>query len=139
RHGPIMSGVFEGVKEPLALEWTATREPSNLFHAVREINDAQNWEQFRNALRDWDSPSQNFVYADVDGNIGYQTSGRIPIRSEGDGTLPVPGWTGEYEWTGYIPFDDLPMAFNPSDHYIVTANNQLVPSEYKYLITKDWE
>lgn len=139
RHGPIMSGVFEGVKEPLALEWTATREPSVLFRSVRAINGAQNWDQFRAALRDWDTPSQNFVYADVDGNIGYQTPGKIPIRSKGDGTLPVPGWTGEYEWTGYIPFDELPMTFNPSDHYVVTANNQVVPGEYKYLITKDWE
>ena len=138
RHGPIMTDVLDGVTEPLALQWTATREPSRLFASVPKINAAKNWDEFRAALRDWDVPSQNFVYADVDGNIGYQAPGNIPIRAQGDGTLPVPGWTGEYEWTGYIPFDELPFVFNPSNHYIVTANNQVVPNEYKYLLTKDW-
>jgi len=139
RHGPIMSDVFEGVHAPLALQWTATRDKSALFHAVRQINIAQNWDEFRAALRDWNVPAQNFVYADVDGNIGYQMPGSIPIRAKGDGTLPVPSWTGEYEWTGYIPFDELPMAFNPSDHFVISANNQVVPNEYKYLLTQDWE
>jgi penicillin amidase len=138
RHGPIMSGVFEGVTEPLALQWTALREPSRILRAALEINTARNWEEFRAALRDWDVPSQNFVYADVDGNIGYQTPGNIPIRARGDGTLPVPGWTGEYEWTGYIPFAQLPTAFNPATHMIVTANNQVVSNHYPYLITQDW-
>lgn len=138
RHGPIMTDVLDGVTAPLALQWTATREPSKLFTSVPKINTARNWDEFRNALRDWDAPSQNFVFADVDGNIGYQTPGNIPIRARGDGTLPVEGWTGENEWTGYIPFDELPMVLNPSSHYIATANHQVVPSEYKYLITKDW-
>lgn len=139
RHGPLMNGVFEGVTEPLALQWTALREPSRLLRAVLGINAAQNWNDFRNALRDWDGPSQNFVYADVDGNIGYQMPGTIPIRAQGDGTMPVPGWTGEYEWTGSIPFDELPMVYNPSSHFIVTANNQIVPGDYKYLLTRDWQ
>lgn len=138
RHGPIMTDVFDGVTEPLALQWTATREISPLISAVVKINAARNWDEFRAALREWDVPSQNFVYADVDGNIGYQMPGNVPIRAQGDGTIPVPGWTGEYEWTGYIPFDELPMVLNPSDHYVVTANHQVVPGSYKYLITTDW-
>ncbi|MBI4673730.1 MAG: penicillin acylase family protein, partial [Chloroflexi bacterium] len=69
---------------------------------------------------------------------GYQMPGNIPIRAQGDGTVPVPGWTGEHEWTGYIPFDELPMVLNPSDHFIATANNQVAPNTYKYLITRDW-
>jgi penicillin amidase len=138
RHGPIMTDVFDGVTEPLALQWTATREISQLVDAVIGINAARNWDEFRAALRDWDVPAQNFVYADVDGNIGYQMPGNVPIRAQGDGTRPVPGWTGEYEWTGYIPFDKLPMVLNPSDHSIVTANHQVVPNSYPYLITMDW-
>lgn len=138
RHGPIMTDVFDGVTEPLALQWTATRETSHLIDAVLKINAARNWDEFRAGLKDWDVPSQNFVYADLEGNIGYQAPGNIPIRAQGDGTQPVPGWTGEYEWTGYIPFDELPFVFNPSSHYIVTANNQVVPDSYPYLITKDW-
>lgn len=138
RHGPIMTDVFDGVTEPVALQFTALREPSTLFRAVPKLNRARNWDEFRAALRDWDVPSQNFVYADVQGNIGYQTPGNIPIRAQGDGTLPAPGWTGEYEWTGYIPFDELPMVLNPSNHFIATANHQIVPNSYKYLITQDW-
>ena len=71
----------------------------------------------------WDVPSQNFVYADVDGNIGYQAPGLIPIRAKGDGTVPSPGWTDEYEWKGFIPFESLPFSYNPPKGYIVTANN----------------
>lgn len=138
RHGPIMTDVFEGVTEPLALQWTATREVSHLIDAVVQLNAARDWDEFRAALKSWDVPSQNFVYADVDGNIGYQAPGNIPIRAQGDGAAPAPGWTGEYEWTGYIPYDALPMVFNPSSHYIVTANNQVAPDSYPYLLTTDW-
>ncbi|MBI4671621.1 MAG: penicillin acylase family protein, partial [Chloroflexi bacterium] len=138
RHGPIMTEVFKGVTEPLALQFAALREPSRLLRSVPAINAARNWDEFRAALRDWDAPAQNFVYADAQGNIGYQMPGNIPIRAQGDGTVPVPGWTGENEWTGYIPFDELPMVLNPSNHFIATANNQVAPNTYKYLITRDW-
>jgi penicillin amidase len=138
RHGPIMTPVLgSGVTQPLALQWTALRERSRLFEAVLSINRAQNWNEFRAALKLWDVPSQNFVYADVDGNIGYQMPGNIPIRAKGDGTYPVPG-TGEYEWTGYIPFDELPFVYNPPTHFVATANQAVVPPTYKYLITMDW-
>jgi penicillin amidase len=138
RHGPIMTPVLSGVTQPLALQWTALRDRSHLFESALLINRAKNWDEFRAALKLWDMPSQNFVYADVDGNIGYQMPGNIPIRAKGNGLVPVPGSTGEYEWTGYIPFDELPFVFNPPTHLIATANNAVVPTTYKYTISHDW-
>lgn len=140
RHGPIMnevSGAIGEDAEPLALQWTAL-QGTPLSRAILHIDRAQNWEEFRSALQDFATPSQNFVYADVDGNIGYQAPGWIPIRANGDGTVPVPGWTGEYEWTGFIPYEELPFVFNPNVGYVATANNQVVLDSYPYLITTDW-
>jgi len=145
RHGPIINDVVGGPEEawsfgwqPLAFRWTAL-EPGSIFRSVLLIDQARNWDEFREALRYWDVPSQNFVYADVDGNIGYQAPGRIPIRKAGDGTVPVPGWTGEYEWTGYIPYDELPRAFNPPEGFIATANHAVVGPDYPYLLSVDWD
>ena len=138
RHGPIMTPVLgAGVTKALALQWTALRERSQLFESVLAIDRAKNWGEFRSALKMWDVPSQNFVFADVDGSIGYQMPGLVPIRAKGDGTVPVPG-TGEYEWTGYIPFDELPFVYDPPTHFVATANQAVVPPTYKYLITMDW-
>ena len=150
RHGPIISDTYlptdftekAGIELPspyaIALRWTAL-EPSRVFEAIFGFNRAQNWDEFRQAARDFAVPSQNLVYADVDGNIGYQMPGWVPIRANGDGRLPVPGWTDEYEWTGYIPFEQLPFASNPTQGYIATANNAVVGSEYPYLITTEWD
>lgn len=138
RHGPIMTPVLSGVTVPLALQWTAIRETSRISSAIIRIDRARNFDEFRDALKDFDAPSQNFVFEDVDGNIGYQMPGRIPIRAKGFGLVPVPGWNGEYEWTGYIPFDELPFVYNPPTHYIATANHAVVPTMYKYFITSDW-
>jgi penicillin amidase len=122
----------------VALRWTAL-EPGSVFEAIWGFNKAQNWEDFRAAGRNFIVPAQNLLYADVDGNIGYQMPGHIPVRKDGDGRYPIPGWTDEYEWTGYIPFDELPFAFNPPSGYIVTANNQVPPDSYPYLVTTDWD
>ncbi|MGE5223013.1 MAG: penicillin acylase family protein [Omnitrophica WOR_2 bacterium] len=150
RHGPLISGVFDlkglagsswmALPEQygVSLRWTAL-DISHTWRAVLEIDRAQNWDDFRNAARDFDVPAQNMVYADVDGNIGYQTPGLIPIRAHGDGRYPVPGWTDEYEWTGYIPFDKLPSTFNPSQGFVATANNAVVGPNYPYMITADWD
>lgn len=151
RHGPLITDVYglddfheeAGLDLPenyaLALRWTAL-EPSCVFCAIWKMNTARNWREFRSAARDFAVPSQNLIYADGEGNIGYQMPGRIPIRQEGHtGLLPVPGWTGAHEWQGYIPFDDLPSAFNPAQGYIVTANNAVVGSSYPYLITHQWD
>lgn len=144
RHGPIINDVAGGTEEawaygwqPLAFRWTAL-EPSTIVKSVLLLNKARNWEEFREALRYWDVPSQNFVYADVNGNIGYQMPGKIPIRKKGDGSIPVPGWNSEYEWVGYIPFDELPRTFNPPEGYVVTANNAVVKPDFPHFIGLDW-
>jgi len=144
-HGPIINDVGGGTEEdwafgwqPLALSWTAL-QPGTLIRSILFLDKATNWEEFREALSYWDVPSQNFVYADVEGNIGYQAPGRIPIRASGDGSMPVPGWSGEYEWVDYIPFDELPRSFNPPEGYIVTANNAVVGPDYPYFISMDWD
>ncbi|HAV75884.1 MAG TPA: penicillin acylase family protein [Anaerolineae bacterium] len=122
----------------IALAWTALT-PSTPFQAIWRFNSAKNWEDFRRGAEEFHVPAQNLIYADVDGNIGYQMPGDIPIRANGDGTLPVPGWTDDYEWTGFIPFEEQPYTFNPPEGYIVTANNQVPPHNYKHLITYDWD
>ena len=144
RHGPIINDVAGGTEDdwafgwqPLALSWTAL-QPGTLIRSIPLLDRASNWEEFREALSYWDVPSQNFVYADVEGNIGYQAPGRIPIRASGNGSSPVPGWAGEYEWVDYISFDELPCAFNPPEGYIVTANNAVVGPDYPYFLTMDW-
>ena len=151
QHGPIISGLYEdldefgqkaGIELPgkfdVALRWTAL-EPAYIYKAIWGFNKAQNWDEFRQAARYFTVPAQNLVYADVDGNIGYQMPGAIPVRTKGNGTLPVPGWTGEYEWTGFIPFEDLPHVYNPPQGYIATANNAVVSPDYPYLITTNWD
>ncbi len=142
RHGPVLNEVMDDLpveaNQVLALQWTAL-EPGEVFKSVLMLDKAQNWSEFRAALEYWHVPSQNFVYADVDGNIGYQAPGRIPIRANGDGQLPVPGWTDEYEWLGYIPFEELPSRFNPPEGFIVTANHAVVDAGYPYLISLDWD
>lgn len=116
--------------DPLALRWTGL-EPSTLSRSLVLLNKAQDWTQFREALSYWDIPSQNFVYADVDGNIGYQTPGRIPYRAaDHEGIVPVDGSISDYEWRGYVPFDSLPRIYNPEREFIVTANQAVVPPEF---------
>ncbi len=144
RHGPIINDVAGGTEEdwdfgwqPLAFSWTAL-QPGSLLRSILLLDQATNWDEFREALSYWDVPSQNVVYADVEGNIGYQSPGRIPIRAAGDGSMPVPGWTGEYEWVDYIPFDELPRAFNPEEGYIVTANHAVVKPDFPHFLTNDW-
>ena len=145
RHGPIINDVVGGTEDdwslgwqPLALSWTAL-QPGTLMRSILLLDRARDWEEFREALSYWDVPSQNFVYADVEGNIGYQAPGCIPIRASGDGSVPVPGWAGEYEWVDFIPFDELPRAFNPPEGYIVTANNAVAGPNYPYLLSLDWD
>ena len=109
----------------LAMRWTAL-EPGRLFQAVLKLNRAGNWDDFRNALRDWTGPSQNVIYADVDGNIGYQMPGMVPQRRGGDGSQPVPGWVDDYQWDSYLPFEALPYTFNPTQGYVATANQPVL-------------
>ncbi|HTJ66097.1 MAG TPA: penicillin acylase family protein [Actinospica sp.] len=128
-----------GTGYAVALRWTAL-QPGKTMDALFEIDRATDWNSFRAAAKDFVVPSQNMIYADTSGNIGYQTPGEIPIRKTGDGTWPVPGWTSAYAWTGYIPFDELPHELNPKAGFIVTANNPIIaPNEYPYLLSKDFD
>src|SRR5258708_705773 len=150
RHGPIITHlppVFDNAGQngnkaecaelTLDLRWTGL-EQCNIISSISKLNHAANWEEFRNALRDWDVPPQNIIYGDREGNIGYVMAGAIPIRAQGQSLLPSPGWTGEYEWTGFIPFDELPQTYNPEQHFIVTANNRVVNDDYPHYITHEW-
>jgi penicillin amidase len=103
------------------------------------VDSAQNWDQFRSAFSAFDAPGQNVVFADVDGNIGYQTTGKVPIRASGDGSLPENGSDNAHEWTGYIPFDKLPSVYNPPAGIIATANGRISPEHYPYSISAGWE
>jgi penicillin amidase len=106
--------------------------------AFLKLNEARNWTEFTISLRDFVSPSQNFVYGDVEGHIGYYAPGRIPMRASGDGSMPVEGWSGAAEWTGWVPFEELPHTFDPPQHFIVTANHRPAGSEYRHLLGLEW-
>ncbi len=136
RHGPIITDILPGERRQLALRWTLY---DGLHMPFFDVNTAQNWEGFRKALSQLDAPGQNVVYADVDGNIGYQATGHIPIRAGGDGSLPVSGADDAHEWTGYIPFDKLPSIYNPPSGVIATANGRITPDGYPYPISAEWE
>ncbi|TYS59627.1 penicillin acylase family protein [Sutcliffiella horikoshii] len=139
RHGPIMSEFahYEDTNTALAMKWTAL-EPSTELEAVLKFSKATNWEEFKEALTFFHTPAQNFVFASTDGTIAYRANGLIPIRKKGDSLLPVPGWTDEYEWEGYIPWDELPTVVNPTEGYIATANYKVMGEEYPYHISNIW-
>ena len=137
-HGPILNDVDERLKDapPMALRWTANLEPDRTLEAILGLNTAASFQDFRESLSLYGAPAQNFVYADVDGHIGYQFPGYVPIRSNPDdrGDRPVRGDDGSGEWTGRIPFDDLPWQFDPEDGVIVTANNAAVDADYPHFV-----
>jgi penicillin G amidase len=135
RHGPV---VHRDGNRGYALRWTAT-EPGGLANTYNQLGKARNWEEFRNAMKRVWGPAQNAVYADVEGNIGYIMAARVPIRKRGHGEIPVPGENDDYEWTGYLPFDQLPQALNPDSGFIVTANARVVGPAYKPYLTDRWE
>jgi penicillin amidase len=128
RHGPIFQ---QGGNRAIALRWSA--EDPSIFHNVfLDINHARNWDEFKTALSRFGGPSQNFVYADAEGNIGYHAAGKLPIRRNFYGDVPVDGSTGQNEWEGYIPFGELPQAYNPPTGYVVTANQNPFPADFPY-------
>lgn len=127
-----------GAGYAVALQWTAL-VPGKSMDAVFELNRAKDFKTFRAAAENFEVPAQNLVYADSKNNIGYQAPGKIPVRAEGDGTTPAPGWDPKYKWKGFIPFDELPYEYNPERGYVVTANQAVVDAKkYPYLITKDY-
>jgi len=156
RHGPILNLLFEELQDgerpttanllktaapipqPLALRWVA-HDPSDEIGALFAMNKARNWQEFEQALRRFHAPVQNVVYGDADGNIAYRYNGLIPIRKGGSGLLPVPGWTDDYEWQGYIPWEELPQSYNPPEGYIATANNRISPAGDAHPLSHEWE
>ena len=138
-HGPLIGPAPDG--DPLhglAMRWNAL-DPSDELTALLGVDRARNWTEFRAALSGFKAPEQNWIYADVDGNIGYQMTGAVPVRRSGNGLLPTPGWTDEGAWVRYLDFDELPWTLNPPEGFIVTANNRVVGPEYRYFITANWE
>ncbi|MEV8173083.1 penicillin acylase family protein [Microbacterium sp. NPDC079176] len=137
--GPAPTGTApEGAEYAVSLRWTAL-DPGTAATAIFALSTAQDFEEFRAAAALFDVPAQNLIYADVEGNIGYQTPGRLPVRGAGDGWMPQPGWDSSYDWTGFIPFDELPVSYNPASGYIVTANNAIVTDDYPYFLSRDWD
>jgi penicillin amidase len=142
RHGPLLNGclALPDNSPPLALQCMTERQPTPLA-ATLALNRATDVHAIRTALADWTSPALNFVFADTAGNIGYQLAGRVPLRAEGDGSAPVPGWTGSHEWTGVVAFDDLPHALNPVDGFVATANSRPLVADVdaaRVFLTRDW-
>lgn len=129
RNGPIVADV--GGKK-YALKWTALDAKNSDFEAFFNVNRAKDWNDFTKAFKTYGGATQNFVYADVKGNIGWYAAGRIPIRKTGDGAFPYDGSTTDGDWTGFIPFEELPHLYNPPEGFIVTANQRIVGTGYKY-------
>ncbi len=147
RHGPILDSYVVGVSRPTvveggisetyALRWVGSGcaiAPSTLVRMAQ----AGDFTAFREAVRGWESPGQNMLYADDGGTIGYQCTGRYPIRRHGDGTVPVPGWTTDHEWDGWIPFEELPWDADPPEGFLATANDRIHDEDYPHLIGHDF-
>ncbi|HEY1799202.1 MAG TPA: penicillin acylase family protein [Stellaceae bacterium] len=143
RHGPVLSDILPAdAGRPgvvLALQTTYLDADDTTAAMLWGIDRADDWKSFRTALKSFVGPPQNIVYADTSGTIGFMMPGHIPIRKSGNGWMPVPGWTGEYDWMGFIPFDDLPQATNPAAGHFSSANNKIVPDTYRYFISRDWD
>ncbi len=143
-HGPVLSDIMPDAARAaapdivVALAFAALREDDRTAEAVYGINSATTTEEFRAALRDFHAPMQNVVYAHRDGSFGFATLGRLPIRPSGAGLRPVPGWTGEHDWRGFVLFDDLPQRHDVARDIIVNANNRVVPKSYPHVISNDW-
>lgn len=147
RHGVVIDDFLARRDDPgnltpaghvLALQATALDGADTSGEGFARLGLAQNWEEFQTAARKIVSPMQNMVYADTAGNTGLLSPARVPIRRKGDGSMPVPGWTGEYDWAGFVPFDALPRAYNPASGILVNANARVVPDNYRYFISRDW-
>jgi penicillin G amidase len=134
-HGPVWSTAG---MQSIAMRWIAA-EPGMVQLPFLEVNRARDWASFRSALSRFPGPAQNFVYADVDGNIGYQVSGVLPIRNGYRADVPVDGTSGQFEWAGFIPFDDLPSVYNPPSGRLITANQNPFPPDWKYSVSGEFD
>jgi penicillin amidase len=138
RHGPVISDMYKVFEQPVSLQWTALDDGDTSYESFFRLNYADDWSQFKAALKYNVAPGLNMLYADRKGNIGYVGAGRIPIRNKGRGALPKPGWDEQYRWRGFVPPEQWPQSFNPAQGYIVSANNKVVSDDYPYFISQDW-
>ena len=138
-YGPVITDALkEPPKTPMALRWVSLDPEDHLLMAYLNLNRARDWASFVAALKDYSAPSQNFVYADVDGHIGYIAPGKFPVRKEGHtGMVPVPG-NGDWDWLGYRRPEDWPQVLDPPRGYLVTANHKVTPEGFPYALTYDW-
>ncbi len=137
QHGPV---IYEDANKhrAYALRWVGQEPGTAGYLASLSLNRAQNWQQFYKALSRWKVPSENLIYADVDGNIGWVAAGMTPIRKGWNGLLPVPGASGKYEWSGFRALKEMPQAYNPAKHYVATANHNIMPPGYKTPLGYEW-
>ena len=138
RHGPILTDVLATETAALALRWTALDEEDRTIEGLLGLQRARRFDAWYESARLFRSPFQNLVFADTSGTIAYVAPGALPARPKGDGARPVPGWTGEYDWAGLVPYEALPRVVNPNRGFIVTANNRAVPAD-QLSITTAWE
>lgn len=149
RHGPVISSALpiidkapvDAKKYVIAFAWTALRPDDLSLQAGMKFNQAKNWEEFLAGARDFGSPQQNMVFADIEGNIGFIAPARVPVRKPGNdlkGLAPAPGWDARYDWDGMIPFDELPRQFNPVAQRVITANEKIVAADYPHFLTSEW-
>jgi penicillin amidase len=136
-HGPIVGDVIGVPEKSLALQSMAL-QPSPSLLAWYRLDRAANWDEFIEAMRLIEAPQLNVSYADVDGNIGYWLTGKVPMRASGDGSVPAPGWSGDYEWIGEVPFEEMPHALNPENGFVVHTNNKIIPDDYPYFLGNFW-
>ncbi|HUA53442.1 MAG TPA: penicillin acylase family protein [Candidatus Sulfotelmatobacter sp.] len=145
RHGPVISDAEPAARAAapdqsvIALAATALRASDGTAEALYRLDRARNWDQFTTALTRFDSPMQNIFYADHGGTVGMLAAGLVPLRRSGDGFMPARGWDGSADWTGFIPFDDLPRRKDPVAGMLVNANNRLVGTDYPYFISREWD
>ncbi len=141
RHGPLLNDLLTETERPgyppLALRW-AGHEVRGFVPALLRLNRARSWREFQDALQAWATPVHQFVYADRDGHVATMMAGLVPVRSEGIGALPAPGWTGTHEWTGWIPAGELPHAIDPEAGFVVSANHKAAGDDYPHFLTLEW-
>ncbi|MEJ6472778.1 penicillin acylase family protein [Pseudoalteromonas piscicida] len=137
--GPVISDLGKKLDDYVySLQWTADLESGGSFRSFHQLAYVTNWQEFNDAMESFVGPIHNFVYADIEGNIGYLAPGVFPVRGNREGALPSPGWSSKNDWQEYIAFSDIPRVFNPESGLIVTANNKVVADNYPYYVTHDW-
>ena len=136
-HGPVIMESSDG-RHGIALKYTATSDVNRTADCLVEMLSSDSIDSLDCSMREWVDPCNNFLFADVHGDVGYLSRGKIPLRPEDNAWLPVPGWTGSFEWDGVIPFEEMPRIRNPESGFIVTANNRVTGEDYPYYIALDY-